>query len=274
MNDFDPRTTAARPDLASEVLEGIVRARRYVRPEPRQCVAAAAAIRKAPDDAAEQTDQLIFGEAFDALDRSDGWIWGQARRDGYVGWVRAEALSAEMAAPTHRVSALRTYAFAEPDIKAAATLVLSQNALVAVEAREGRFVRIAHAGWVVEGHLADFLDFETDHVAVAERYLGAPYQWGGRESIGLDCSGLVQQALYACGRACPRDTDLQARGLGEPVSPAELRRGDLVFWKDHVAVLLDRERVIHANGWSMAVTIDPIAAVSERAGEPVGYRRV
>ena len=273
MTEFDPRTTAARPDLAAEALEGVVRAQRYVRPRPMQCVVPATAIRRGPNTGAEQTDQLIFGEAFEALEQKGEWVWGQARRDGYVGWVEAAALAGPVLAPTHRVSALRAYAFPEPDIKATPALLLTQNALVTVEAREGRFVRIARGGWVVESQLADFLAFETDHVAVAERYLGAPYQWGGRESLGLDCSGLVQQALYACGQACPRDTDMQAADLGQPISADQAGRGDLVFWKDHVGLLVDAERVVHANGWSMAVTIDALAAVTERAGAPVAYRR-
>ncbi|HYE41886.1 MAG TPA: NlpC/P60 family protein [Caulobacteraceae bacterium] len=273
MTEFDPRTTAARPDLAAEALEGVVRAQRYVRPRPMQCVAPAAAIRREPGPGAEQTDQIIFGEAFEVLEQSGDWAWGQARRDGYVGWVEAAALAGPVLAPTHRVAALRTYAFPEPDIKSTPTLLLTQNALVTAEGRDGRFVRIARGGWVVESQLADFLEFETDHVAVAERYLGAPYQWGGRESVGLDCSGLVQQALYACGRACPRDADMQATSLGRAIDASEAGRGDLVFWKDHVGLLVDAERIVHANGWNMAVTIDALAAVTARAGDPVAYRR-
>ena len=273
VTDFDPRSTPARPDLASQALEGVVRADRYVRPQPAQCVAPAAAVRAAPDLAAEQTDQILFGEAFDVLERRDGFAWGQARRDGYVGWVAEEALASPVIAPTHRVAALRAYAFPRPDLKSGPSVLLTMNALVTVEAREGRFARVARAGWVGEHQLADLLAFETDAAGVAERYLGAPYQWGGRESLGLDCSGLVQQALFACGRACPRDADMQERELGEAVAAAERRRGDLVFWKDHVAMLLDPERVVHANGWHMAVAVESLAEAVARNGEPTVFRR-
>ena len=273
MTDFDPRNTPARSDLAAQALEGLVRADRYVTPEPRQCVVHATAIRAAPAVAAEQTDQLIFGEAFDVLDRRDGFAWGQARRDGYVGWVAEEALAAPVLTPTHRVAALRAYAFPEPDLKSGPPTLLTMNALVTVEAREGRFARVARAGWVGAHKLADLMTFEADPAAVAERYLGAPYQWGGRESLGLDCSGLVQQALLACGRACPRDADMQERELGDAIGAAERRRGDLVFWKDHVAMLLDPERVVHANGWHMAVAVEPLAEAVARNGEPTLYRR-
>jgi len=140
-------------------------------------------------------DQLLFGELFDVLEETGGWAFGQARRDGYVGFVETAALSAPGPEATHWVSALRTYAFSRPDIKSAPAGLYSMNALVAVEAREGRFARGAGTGWFIADHLTPIGFGETDHAAVAERFLGAPYQWGGRESVGLDCSGLVQQAL-------------------------------------------------------------------------------
>jgi cell wall-associated NlpC family hydrolase len=283
VSEFDPRTTLARPDLAEQALEGIVRAARYRPVEPAQCVVSAAGVRKTPDASGEQQDQIVFGEAFDVLDRCAGWAWGRARRDGYVGWVEEAALAGPVLAPTHRVSAIRTYAFPEPDFKAAPPTLLTLNSLVTVEDRHGRFVKVARAGWVAEEHLAALDVFERDPAAVAERYLGAPYQWGGRESLGLDCSGLVQQALYACGRGCPRDTDVQARETGEAIDPGpdyrSLRRNDLVFWDGHVAVMIDEERIIHATAWHMQVAVEPLADVvarfrGEGAGDPTAFRRL
>lgn len=273
MPDFDPRNTLARDDLAAEALEGVVRAGRYARPEAMQCVAASSAIRRDADAGAEQMDQILFGEVFEALDRKDGWLWGQARRDGYVGWVAESALAGPVLAPTHRIVALRTYAHAEPDIKSGSGILLTMNALVTVEAREGRFARVARAGWVAEAHLADLLDFERDMASVAELYLGAPYQWGGRESLGLDCSGLVQQALLACGKGCPRDADMQERELGDEIAARDLARGDLVFWADHVAIALDAERLIHANGFHMSVAVEALSEAVKRNGTPTVYRR-
>ena len=274
MIDLDPRTTPARDDLAAQALEGVVRASRFVKPQAVQCVAPAASLLARPDASALQDDQILFGEAFDVYERRDGYAWGQARRDGYVGWVAESALTDQVIAPTHRVAALRAYAFPEPDLKSGPPVLLTMNALVTVEAREGRFARVARAGWVGEHQLGDMLGFETDPAEVAERYVGAPYRWGGRESLGLDCSGLVQQALHACGRACPRDADMQERELGRAVDEAERRRGDLVFWKDHVAVLLDAERVVHANGWHMAVAVEPLAEAVARNGRPTAFKRV
>jgi cell wall-associated NlpC family hydrolase len=274
----DPRVTPVRDGLASRALEGVAAAARYVDPVIRAVTVPAAAMRRSPAAQAEQLDQVLFGERFEVLDEQDGFAWGQARRDGYVGHVALADLGHPPGAPTHRVATARTYAFARPDFKAQAFGPYSTNALVTEEIREDRFVKAAGGGWFVVEHLAPVGAFETDFVAVAERNLGAAYLWGGRESHGLDCSGLVQQALLACGRACPRDTDQQAP-MGRPVVAADVQRGDLVFWKRHVGVMLDGERVLHANSHHMAVVIEPLAGAIVRmraagSGDPVGYRRL
>lgn len=274
----DPRLTLARPDLAACDLEGLVAAERYAEPRPYACRVAASAIRTAPSSGAEQADQLLFGEIFDVLDEAEGHAWGQARRDGYVGYVALEALGAPSPV-THRVSALRTYAFEAPSIKAPALGPFSLNALVAEVEREGRFVRDASGAWFVERHLAPAgFDFASDPATVAERHLETPYLWGGRESLGIDCSGLVMQAMLACGRACPRDTDMQEARFTQNADPQALRRGDLVFWRGHVAMMLDADQIIHANAHHMAVAIEPLNTAIARieaagSGEPTSYRR-
>ena len=195
-----------------------------------------------------------------------------------MGFVEAGALARPGPAPTHRIAAIRTYAFTEPSIKSRAGGPFSINALVSVEAVEGRLSKLAGAGWATTDHLAPIGLFEDDPVAVAERFLGAPYLWGGRESLGLDCSGLVQQALMACGLACPRDAD-QQEALGREIAPAEFGRGDLVFWKGHVAMGCGERRIVHANGHHMATVIEPLGTAVARiaaagAGGPLAFRRL
>ena len=277
MTGYDPRITLARQDLASAALVGLVRATQFVEPVSMRVVQPSASIRKGPTARSEQVDQLLFGEVFDRLESVDGHAWGQARRDGYVGWVDEACLSAELATPTHRVSAIRTFAFCEPSIKSAFSRPLSLNALVTVVEERENLVLAADIGWITRSHLTPVGIFEDDPADVAERYLGAPYLWGGRDSLGLDCSGLVQQALYACGRACPRDTDMQA-ALGEPTAADDLRRNDLVFWRGHVGMMLNGDRLIHANGHYMAVVIEPLAQAVERietagGGPPTAFCR-
>ncbi|KFC61686.1 NLP/P60 protein [Devosia sp. LC5] len=270
----DPRLTLARDGIAARSLEGIVPATRYVDTNMRQTTVPSASLRRAPSLGAEQLDQVLFGELFEVLDEADGWAFGQAKRDGYVGYVEAVALGAVSSAPTHWVRVLRSYAFSAPSIKAVPSGLYSMNAMIAAEGQEGRFVKTA-GGWFVEEHLAPIDQAETDYVAVAERFVGTPYLWGGRESLGLDCSGLVQQAFYASGRTCPRDSDQQA-GMGEPIET--LARGDLVFWRGHVAMMINQADIIHANSWHMAVAVEPLAEAIARisrmgGGEPTAFRR-
>lgn len=278
MTLHDRRLTLKLDDLAARNLEGVVPAARYADPEPMQVIAPSASLRRSPEPAAEQESLLLFGERFDVLQSRDGWSFGQAARDGYVGWVRSDALAGPPTAPTHRVKVIRTYAFSEPNIKSAPAGLYSLNALVTVEETDGRFAKAAGTGWFMADHLAPVGEaFETDAASVAERFLGAPYLWGGRESLGLDCSALVQQALLACGQACPRDTDMQAK-IGTAIDPSDLQRGDLVFWKGHVAMMLDGRRMIHANAHHMAVSIEDLAGAVERieqtsTGAPTAYRR-
>ena len=275
----DPRLTLARPDLAAEDLQGLVAAQAFAARRPFVCRAPATAVRKTAAPDAEQVDQLLYGERFDVLAEADGFAWGQAARDGYVGHVALADLGCPGAPPTHRVAALRTYAFAAASIKAPATGPFSLGVLVCATAEEGRFLRDDQGAWFVREHLAPIgLGHADDPAEVAETFLGAPYLWGGRESLGLDCSGLVQQALLACGRACPRDTDQQEAAFEAEIPRSALRRGDLVFWRGHVGMMLDGERMIHANAHHMAVAIEALDTAIARidaagSGPPTSYRR-
>jgi len=273
----DPRITPWRDGVAARSLEGVIEAEVYLDPKAMSCMAAASGIRAAPDANAEQMDQLLFGERFEVLEEEGAWLFGQAARDGYVGFVEAAVLGPAGPLPTHRVAALRTYAFAEATIKSRALGPYSLNSLVAVEAVDGRLAKVAGAGWMTATHLEPIGMFEDDWAAVAERFVGAPYLWGGRESLGLDCSGLIQQALFACGRACPRDTD-QQQALGAPIEAADFGRGDLVFWKGHVAMGTGDGKIVHANGHHMATVVEPLAEAIARidaagSGQPTAYRR-
>ena len=274
----DARTTLARPNLADERLEGLVRADRYGEAHALTCRAPFTAVRRAPEAASEQQDQLLFGERFRVLETGGDWAWGQADRDGYVGFVRREDLAAPGEPPTHRVAARLSIGFSAPDLKSAPVQSYPMSALLTVEAAENGFLRAGEAGWLFEAHLRPVGDFADDPAGIAEAFIGAPYLWGGRGGLGLDCSGLVQQALHACGRACPRDTDQQLAVFAAEAPRGALARGDLVFWKGHVGIMLDAERIIHANAHHMATAVEPLEIAVKRivgagSGEPIGFRR-
>jgi hypothetical protein len=262
----DPRDHAHRRDLAEVSLAGQVVVPRYAAPVLRRAVAATVALRGAPADDARAVSELLMGEDFWLLDTAGGWAWGRCGHDGYVGYMPGEALAAPAAAPNHVVSAPAALVFAERDIKA--PVAARWPAGVRVHGTlEGDFLA-TEAGFIHHRHIRPLDRLEGDPVAVAERLLGVPYRWGGRSGDGIDCSGLVQQALAAAGIAAPRDSD-QQRGLGQPVEPgAPLLRGDLVFFPGHVGMMADGERLVHANAHWMAVTIEPLETVRQRLPNP------
>lgn len=266
---FDRRITPARPDLADERLSGHVEADRYVTGALRRVIVPAASLRPEPRPDAPIDTQLLMGEEFTVFEEdAEGHSWGQSGWDGYVGYLPSEALSAPDPQPTHRVAVVRTFVYPGPSLKLPTEAWLSMNAQVAVLGIENGYALLADGGWVHAGHLAPLDARDPDFVAVAEQFMHAPYLWGGRTSLGLDCSALVQMALMATGFAAPRDSDMQERQLGRPVAfdatLAGLSRGDLVFWKGHVAIMRDSTMMIHANGFHMAVAAEPLLQARDR----------
>jgi cell wall-associated NlpC family hydrolase len=276
--NFDPRITPARPDLAAKHLEGKVDAARFVEGEECEVIDAQAPIRAEPSPEAPLMTEALLGERVTVYELNDeGWAWGQLADDGYVGWLPANALLAPRAAPTHRVSALRTLAFPGPSIKLPPAVMLPFGARILVMREQERFA-VSPLGFVPAAHLAPLDQHAREFVAVAERFLGTPYLWGGKTNYGLDCSGLVQISLNACGIPCPRDSDMQERALGTPIDTKSLRRDDLIFWKGHVAIVRDADTLLHANAFHMAVAIEPlagaIARISAAGSEITSIRRL
>ena len=277
---LDPRLHAYRPDLADARLKGQVTAARFVEGTPRRIVADGAPIKHAPANDAQQDSEALRGEIFTVFDETpEGWSWGQLQTDNYVGYVPTAALGALAPEPTHRITAPRAFIYRGPDMKLPAGGVLSFGSRITLAGEattRGTAYRLLASGeGAIVASQAAPLDApaDADFVTAAERFLNVAYLWGGRTSLGLDCSALVQLSLAATGTSAPRDTDMQEQTLGTAVADGG-KRGDLVFWKGHVGVLIDGENLLHATGHAMAVVIEPLAAVVERAGQPTSVRRL
>jgi hypothetical protein len=259
----DPRITPARPDLAAKHLEGKVRAARFVEGKLREVVAPQASVRPEPRPDAPLATEALKGERVMVYESTDeGWSWCQLCDDGYVGWLPSEALGEPGQAATHRVAVIRTLVFPGPSIKLSPVEALSFGCRLPITRIEVPFA-VTTSGYVPLRHLMDLTEVQQDHVEVAERFLGTPYLWGGKTSLGLDCSALVQLPLSARGIVCPRDSDMQEEFFGMQIEPkpdfSNLDRGDLLFWPGHVAIVRDKATLIHANAYHMAVAIEPIA---------------
>jgi cell wall-associated NlpC family hydrolase len=265
----DKRLTPARSDLAAAHLKGSVEAARYCDGEQFSIGVGRASLRASASADAPQDSELLFGESFTVYDRQDGWAWGQAQKDSYVGYVRDAALAPPLTANAH-VTALMTPVFTAADLKSPVLDLLPLNARIARAAPNGDYHRIGPGRFVHFRHLAPLAECASDFVAVAQRFLGVPYVWGGKTFAGLDCSGLIQTSLHAAGIACPRDTDMQEQALGTKVGDAPLQRGDLVFWKGHVGMMLDNASLLHANAFHMQVALEPLAEAMMRIEKVAG----
>ncbi|MDP3898228.1 MAG: NlpC/P60 family protein [Mesorhizobium sp.] len=282
MTVLDRRLHAFRDDLADAALAGQVAAPRFVAGRPARVTAPIADLRRAPRPDAGLDTQLLLGDDVLVFEDIEGFAWVQAERDGYVGYVGSEALSARADNPTHIVSAPRTFIYPGPDMKLPALRALSLGSRLAVTGLEERrgtsYALLASGEAVVAIHLRQMDDHVPDYVAVAELLLNVPYLWGGVSAFGIDCSGLVQLSMRLAGRDVLRDSDMQAASIGRSLDAAsDKRRGDLVFWKGHAAIMTDPGTILHANGRTMTVALEPLAAAIERIGylygEPTGFRR-
>ncbi|PDT27559.1 peptidase P60 [Rhizobium sp. L9] len=279
---LDRRLHAYRPDLAEAGLKGKVEASRFEEGAAARVAVPVAALRPEPELARGIDTELLLGEEVTVFDRADGWCWVKAASDGYVGYLKAEALSQTGPAPTHIVIVQRTFLYPEPELRKPHQAILSMGSRVHItgeaEVRGNRYVVLPDGTAIFARHVQPIGALDgADYVAIAARFLETPYLWGGRSGLGIDCSGLIQLAMLMVGRPAPRDTDMQAAGLGEPIDRSEIRRGDLVFWKGHVAIFEDPQTILHANGHSMTVARENFEAAVERIGSlyqrPTGYRR-
>ncbi|WP_457089372.1 C40 family peptidase [Microvirga sp. P5_D2] len=266
--NFDRRITPVRADLADERLRGQVEAERFTAGTIKRLIAYFAPLHRHPSREAPVDTQAIFGEAVTVYDEHEGWAWVQLHDDGYVGYLSSIVLGDAGAEPTHKVGAIRTFIYPGPNLKLPYQDYLTLNAKVTVVETQGDYARLATGGWVFAAHLRNLDDWQKDYVGTAERFLHTPYLWGGKTSLGIDCSGLAQTVLTAAGIKAPRDSDMQEKELGSNIEIKPdlggLQRGDLIFWKGHVGLMMDAKNFIHATGHSMTVMIEPLAVAEER----------
>lgn len=268
---LDVRLNVYRENLAARSLKGLVDAPKYAAGELCEVVASAAPVRRAPRFDAPLDTEALHGERVTVYDEAEGWAWGQLERDRYVGYLPSDCLTTELKSPTHKIVALSTFVYPAADIKAPPLSALSYGAAVAVTGMSGDFAELGASRFLFAQHVARIGFVEDDYVAVAERFVGTPYLWGGRQSLGLDCSALVQLAVSAAGISCPRDSDMQEAELGEALQDWEdlssLRRGDLIFWSGHVAIVAGGGQLLHASAYHMMTVIEDLVGAVRRLGE-------
>lgn len=273
---LDKSINPYRSDIAGEKLRGKVIAESFVAPIQYQIKVPIADLKLAPSNDAEQCSVALAGEIIEIYEVKYGFAWGQLVDDDYVGYIDANALNQDIIAPTHKVCAARTPILSMPKVQGNVLGIMPMNAKILPTAiRENGFVWCEGFGFIYEKHLCPIDEYFEDPVEVAQKFIGAPYVWGGKSALGIDCSGLVEISFAACNIELPRDARLQElRGqkIAFDDSLAGLKRGDLVFWAGHVAIMIDETNIIHANAHHMMVSIEPLRdakARSDNSGVPI-----
>ena len=212
----------------------------------------------------------LFGERFQVVQTKEAFVYGKLLSDNYEGWIKKSDLSVEKKV-THRVSKLRTFVYEKKDIKSNIILTLPFGSNINVESSDHKWSKInflnfkSSVGFLLSNAISSLGHQIDDWVTTAEMFINTPYKWGGRNSIGMDCSALLQMSLLSSGIQFPRDTSDQILSSQIiEITRNQVARGSLVYWKGHCAIFTDKINIIHSNAFHMNVKIEPFDLVSNR----------
>ena len=258
---MDPRLTPANEIVACSTLKGKIKHANFVEAKNYQVNVPFVDLLGSPDG--KRNRQLIYGSKVKYFSAAKGWAFIQNTYDNYVGYVPESTIASETQ-KTHIVTAPLAHVFMEPNIKSKNIEILPLAARVSGEMIGNGFLE-TELGWISVSQLKRKTELSKDPVEVSKLLQNAPYLWGGNTTLGIDCSGLIQISLLLCGIDCPGDSDQQMNTLGQNIDIGSPRKkGDIIFWKGHVAWALNERQILHANAYHMATVIEEANEAIER----------
>ena len=224
-----------------------------------------------PTETSPLETECLFGETVEILDECSDWVYCRLNTDNYCGWIKKKGLG-KLRNPTHRVLVKRSLIYIDKNSKSNCFFYLPMGAKLLVENIKSDWAEISfyynnkiQIGYVPSKHIVNLDHTVKDWVSTAQLLEDTPYKWGGRDTIGIDCSALLQLSYQTYGEALPRNTSQQVKLKKKHVEKInELKRGCVIFWDGHVGIMIDRLNCVHANAFHMKTKTEPLDQIINR----------
>jgi len=194
----------------------------------------------------EVVTQLLYGDTFKLLKKSESWIKIKNNSDNYIGYIKNRKFSPEQK-NTHKISVLSAQLYLKPNIKSKIGKKLSFGSKIKVIDKKNNYYKFDHY-WIKKNDLKKINFKSKDIFRNSYKFVNVKYKWGGKHFLGLDCSALIQLCLNFNNKFCPRDTKDQIKYFKKKIKLKNIRKNDLIFWRGHVGIILSKSKVIHAYG--------------------------
>lgn len=225
--------------------------------------------------------ECLYGESVEIIKNYSDWVYCKLNTDSYYGWIDKNSLG-KLKKATHRVIAIRSFIYKERNAKSDTLLYLPMGSLLALEEIHSDWAKIStpingqiKSGYIPIGHIVKIGHKVSDWVNFAEKLKGTPYKWGGRDTLGLDCSALLQLSYQTFGVNIPRNSSQQVKLNKKRIdSISDLKRGCVVFWKGHVGIMIDNLNCLHSNAFHMKAVIEPLEDIINRMDIKFGITKM
>ena len=206
--------------------------------------------------------QLLYGDTFKKLEQKGSWIRIKNDSDNYKGYIKNKKFNLNDKS-THKIYILHANLYSKPNEKSKIKKKLSFSSKVKITHRKGQFLKFDKF-WIKKKSLKK-INFKTkNYFKNINKFINVKYKWGGKHFTGIDCSGLIQLFLNFNNKFCPRDTKDQIKYFKKKIKLQNIKKNDLIFWKGHVAIVLSKNKLIHAYGPLKKVVIMPIKKTIDR----------
>ena len=218
-------------------------------------------IYKKPSKTSEVISQIIYGEKFDIISKKKNWLKIKTSFDNYIGYIKNENY-VDNFKPTHKIFVLKASIFDEKKRRTKKFLTFVSKISIIQESK--KFVEFEKGKWIKKNNIKKISYIEKDYLKILKLFLNTKYVWGGRTYKGIDCSAILQLIFYYNNKFYPRDTKDQIRYSKKNIKKNILKKGNIIFWKGHVAICINSKKLIHAYGPKKKVLIMPITETIDR----------